>query len=67
LIEAGMANLEAVEFIRSRRRGALNMKQIHFLDSYKRRGKGKLAGLSGDVGSSSNLAGDKDKDKCCIM
>ncbi|KAI9149802.1 hypothetical protein H9P43_009981 [Blastocladiella emersonii ATCC 22665] len=45
LIEAGMPALEAVEFIRSRRRGALNMKQIHFLDSYKRKGKGKLAGL----------------------
>ncbi|KNE59069.1 hypothetical protein AMAG_03417 [Allomyces macrogynus ATCC 38327] len=75
LIEAGMPNLEAVEYIRSRRRGALNMKQIHFLDSYKRRGKGKLIGAcgggagdaaSGDGARASPIPG-KDKDKCTIM
>ncbi|KNE57889.1 hypothetical protein AMAG_04734 [Allomyces macrogynus ATCC 38327] len=75
LIEAGMPNLEAVEYIRSRRRGALNMKQIHFLDSYKRRGKGKLIGACGG-GAGDAASGDgarvspipgKDKDKCTIM
>ncbi|KAI9309246.1 protein-tyrosine phosphatase-like protein [Cunninghamella echinulata] len=36
LIEMGMKPLDAVEFIRSKRRGAFNKPQIMFLDSYKR-------------------------------
>ncbi|ORZ37624.1 protein-tyrosine phosphatase-like protein [Catenaria anguillulae PL171] len=72
LIEAGMPPLEAVEFIRSKRRGALNMKQIHFLDSYKRRGKGKFAALPGSPsdgagGGGVGKGGGEEKEKCIIM
>ncbi|KAF2077184.1 hypothetical protein CYY_001505 [Polysphondylium violaceum] len=35
LIEDGMKPLQAVEFIRSKRRGAFNMPQINFLKKYK--------------------------------
>lgn len=38
LIEYGMTPLDAIDYIRSKRRGAFNSKQIQFLDSYKRRG-----------------------------
>lgn len=37
LIEAGMSPLDAVTFIRERRRGAINSKQLRFLEQYKRR------------------------------
>lgn len=36
LIERGMAPLDAVEFVRRRRRGAFNSRQIQYLDSYKK-------------------------------
>lgn len=36
LIESGMKNVEAVEFVRSRRRGAINKKQLEYLMSYKK-------------------------------
>ncbi|CAO3595775.1 unnamed protein product [Absidia cylindrospora] len=36
LIEMGMKPLDAIEYIRSKRRGAFNKPQIVFLDSYKR-------------------------------
>lgn len=40
LIERGMEPLEAVRFIRERRKGAINRQQIAFLEHYKpRRGK----------------------------
>eukprot|EP01098_Paradermamoeba_levis_P016084 TRINITY_DN846_c0_g1_i2.p1 TRINITY_DN846_c0_g1~~TRINITY_DN846_c0_g1_i2.p1 ORF type:complete len:159 (-),score=42.43 TRINITY_DN846_c0_g1_i2:369-845(-) len=35
LIDAGMENLKAVEFIRSKRRGAINQKQLKFLVGFK--------------------------------
>jgi len=35
LIEGGMNPLAAVEFIRERRRGSINMKQIQYLKAYK--------------------------------
>jgi protein tyrosine phosphatase type 4A len=35
LIESGMNALDAVEFIRERRRGSINMKQIQYLKAYK--------------------------------
>lgn len=35
LIEAGMNYLDAVEYIRHKRRGAINLKQLDFLASYK--------------------------------
>ena len=36
LIEQGMTPLDAIEFVRKKRRGAFNSKQITFLDGYKR-------------------------------
>ncbi|PJF16859.1 hypothetical protein PSACC_03336 [Paramicrosporidium saccamoebae] len=37
LIEAGMSPLDAVSFLRERRRGAINNKQLRYLESYRRR------------------------------
>jgi len=45
LIEMGMAPLDAIEFIRRKRRGAFNNRQIEFLDTYKRT-KAKPAAVS---------------------
>eukprot|EP01112_Ceratiomyxa_fruticulosa_P020957 TRINITY_DN7278_c0_g1_i1.p1 TRINITY_DN7278_c0_g1~~TRINITY_DN7278_c0_g1_i1.p1 ORF type:complete len:551 (+),score=75.02 TRINITY_DN7278_c0_g1_i1:1317-2969(+) len=39
LIEGGMQPLQAIEFIRERRRGSINMKQLQYLKQYKRKGK----------------------------
>ncbi|EKX49421.1 hypothetical protein GUITHDRAFT_151543 [Guillardia theta CCMP2712] len=39
LIEKGMDPLDAVQTIRGRRRGAINAKQLSFLESYKRKSK----------------------------
>eukprot|EP00835_Amoeboradix_gromovi_P005021 NODE_434_length_8679_cov_0.241142.p9 type:complete len:114 gc:universal NODE_434_length_8679_cov_0.241142:7040-6699(-) len=36
LIEHGMQNLDAIDFIREKRRGAFNNLQIVFIDRYKR-------------------------------
>ncbi|KAI8076954.1 protein-tyrosine phosphatase-like protein [Thamnidium elegans] len=41
LIEMGMKPLDAIEFIRGKRRGAFNKPQIAYLDSYKRSMKPK--------------------------
>lgn len=41
LIESGMAPLDAAIFIRERRRGAINAKQLKYLESYKPKGKEK--------------------------
>eukprot|EP00457_Paulinella_chromatophora_P012127 gb/GEZN01012315.1/.p1 GENE.gb/GEZN01012315.1/~~gb/GEZN01012315.1/.p1 ORF type:complete len:170 (+),score=35.08 gb/GEZN01012315.1/:351-860(+) len=38
LVEYGMEPLDAIEFIRKRRRGAINAKQLKYLEKYKRRG-----------------------------
>jgi len=38
LIEAGVSPLDAVLFLRQRRRGAINNKQLRYLESYHRRG-----------------------------
>lgn len=35
LIEAGMNYLDAIEYIRHKRRGAINLKQLDFLSNYK--------------------------------
>ncbi|KAI9486972.1 MAG: protein-tyrosine phosphatase-like protein [Benjaminiella poitrasii] len=43
LIEMGMKPLDAIEFIRGKRRGAFNKPQIAYLDSYKRTLKPKSA------------------------
>eukprot|EP00126_Sphaerothecum_destruens_P000996 Sdes_comp12167_c0_seq1m2934 len=41
LIEAGMEYEDTITFIRSRRRGAINTKQIKFLSKYRPKSKGK--------------------------
>ncbi|KAI9215799.1 protein-tyrosine phosphatase-like protein [Blastocladiella britannica] len=35
LIEAGMSPLDAIDYVRARRRGAFNTQQVKYLDSYK--------------------------------
>jgi protein tyrosine phosphatase type 4A len=37
LIEAGMDSYDAIELIRKKRRGSINIPQLKFLESYKRR------------------------------
>lgn len=44
LTEYGMEPLDAVEFVRKRRHGAFNSKQISYVDTYKRR-KNTLSSL----------------------
>lgn len=39
LIESGMGWMEAVELVRKKRRGALNLTQLKYLETYKPRGK----------------------------
>jgi protein tyrosine phosphatase type 4A len=46
LIELGMQPLDAVEFIRRKRRGAFNKPQIAYLDTYKRTLRTKSSSLS---------------------
>ncbi|KAI7897124.1 protein-tyrosine phosphatase-like protein [Mucor mucedo] len=41
LIEEGMPPLDAVSFIRERRRGAINKKQLRYIETYKPRSKNK--------------------------
>ncbi|KAJ2991956.1 Protein tyrosine phosphatase type IVA 1 [Globomyces sp. JEL0801] len=41
LIESGMAPLDSVIYVRERRRGAINAKQLKFLEAYKRTTKVK--------------------------
>lgn len=40
LIEAGMQPLESVDFVRQHRRGAINTRQLTYLQGYERRAKG---------------------------
>ena len=40
LVEAGMEPLDAIDYIRKRRRGAINSKQLKYLQNYRRRGSG---------------------------
>ncbi|RHZ56318.1 hypothetical protein Glove_402g75 [Diversispora epigaea] len=39
LIESGMSALDAILYIRERRRGAINNKQLKYIENYKRRSK----------------------------
>ncbi|KAJ1909125.1 hypothetical protein IWQ60_008522 [Tieghemiomyces parasiticus] len=41
LIEYGMSPLDSVQFIRSKRNGAINRKQLQYVETYRRRSKGK--------------------------
>ncbi|KAJ9053383.1 hypothetical protein DSO57_1024677 [Entomophthora muscae] len=41
LIEQGMSSLDSVQFIRERRRGAINNKQIEYIEAYRRQARGK--------------------------
>ncbi|KAI8835518.1 tyrosine phosphatase IVA1 [Chytridium lagenaria] len=57
LIEAGMVPLDAVEFVRKRRRGAFNSVQLtHLVDSYKRVWKKPSGNKFGGLLSSSSSA-----------
>jgi len=60
LIEQGMTPLNAMEFVRKKRRGAFNSKQIAFLDDYKRQRskKGTLRIFSRFFSSSSRNSGN---------
>ncbi|PIC17915.1 hypothetical protein B9Z55_023985 [Caenorhabditis nigoni] len=57
LIEAGMKYEDAVEMIRKQRRGALNQKQLKFLETYK--ASGELRRLRGAV--------EGKQKSCCIQ
>lgn len=57
LIEAGMKYEDAVEMIRMQRRGALNQKQLKFLETYK--ANGELRRLRGNI--------DGKQKSCCIQ
>jgi len=39
LIESGMSAFDAISYIRERRRGAINTRQLKYLEAYKRRGR----------------------------
>ncbi|XP_041477704.1 protein tyrosine phosphatase type IVA 1-like [Lytechinus pictus] len=54
LMEAGMSYEDAVAFVREKRRGAINAKQLHFLERYKPRLR--LKAKNGSKGES-----------CCLM
>ncbi|KAI9295995.1 phosphatases II [Neoconidiobolus thromboides FSU 785] len=41
LIEQGMSPLDSVQFLRENRKGAINNKQIEYIEAYRRQGKGK--------------------------
>lgn len=43
LMEAGMSAFDAISYIRERRRGAINTKQLKFLETYRRKGKSSNA------------------------
>lgn len=53
LIETGMKYEEAVEIVRSKRRGAINAKQLDFLQRYKPKSRIKIKG--------------NNKNNCCIQ
>lgn len=44
LIEAGMPQIEVIDYIRKRRRGAFNSKQLKYIQSYKARNNGGKKG-----------------------
>lgn len=46
LVEAGMPALDAVDYVRKKRRGAINNKQIQFLETYRRRAAKKAPGCT---------------------
>ncbi len=59
LIELGMKFEDAVELIRTRRRGAINANQLAFLASYKPKGKLKNSKSPGGANNGHSK-------KCCV-
>ncbi|KAJ3304911.1 hypothetical protein HDU76_005104 [Blyttiomyces sp. JEL0837] len=60
LIESGMAPLDAVDYVRKRRRGAFNSVQLTYLvDSYKRSWTSKSSALGGGIGLGGGGGGGK--------
>ncbi len=43
LIESGMSPFDAISYIRERRRGAINTRQLKYLETYRRRGRSPQA------------------------
>jgi len=53
LIEDGMAPLEAAQYVRERRRGALNTVQLRWLETYSRSRPRWVSGFGGGIGGKS--------------
>lgn len=57
LIEAGMSPLEAAQFVRARRKGALNTVQLHWLETYVKQRRWNAIGDGGNEGTVSGGVG----------
>ena len=63
LIELGMSYEEAVELIRSKRKGAINMKQLEFLAKYRPKNRLKKQGISSSISKCTIMWYGKTRDR----